>query len=248
MLGFDKPKVMQNIEIKTITTILTKKLSLIAQVQCSMSKIKMAATPAPSIVERMNQFSLRSTNSRVFPIFDGKKCIRLKKSTDNTTRSTYLLTKSTNVTEDFLPLKPFRCSRIILKNIWLDSVLVSPPKLSETDPETDLNCSRTCRAFSQFLITSPALAHSISAAGLTLKDQLISKDIFFHGFISSKLKLKLLRKGHKYVVFFLLGQAIGPLWNFCAPISIIVELQDWYLPVIPYPPKNYWQQFYNILQ
>ena len=208
----------------------------------------MAATPAPSIVERMNQFSLRSTNSRVFPIFDGKKCIRLKKSTDNTTRSTYLLTKSTNVTEDFLPLKPFRCSRIILKNIWLDSVLVSPPKLSETDPETDLNCSKTCRAFSQFLITSAALAHSISAAGLTLKDQLISKDIVFHGFISSKLKLKLLRKGHKYVVFFLLGQAIGPLWNFCAPISIIVELQDWYLPFIPYPPKNYWQQFYNILQ
>ena len=31
-----------------------------------------------------------------------------------------------------------------------------------------------------------------------------------------------------------LGQAIGPLWDFCAPISIIVGL----IPVIPYPPKN----------
>ena len=26
----------------------------------------------------------------------------------------------------------------------------------------------------------------------------------------------------------LLGQAIRPLWDFCAPISIIVELSDWY--------------------
>ena len=25
-----------------------------------------------------------------------------------------------------------------------------------------------------------------------------------------------------------LGQAIGPLWDFCAPISIVVELQEWY--------------------
>ena len=30
---------------------------------------------------------------------------------------------------------------------------------------------------------------------------------------------------------FTVGQAIGPLWDFCAPISIIVGL----IPVIPYP-------------
>ena len=35
---------------------------------------------------------------------------------------------------------------------------------------------------------------------------------------------------------FKLDQEIGPLWDFCAPISIIVGL----VPVIPYPQRNNW--------
>ena len=45
-----------------------------------------------------------------------------------------------------------------------------------------------------------------------------------------------------------IGQAIGPLRDFCAPISITYCRIVGLIPAIPYPPKNNWKQFYNILQ
>ena len=56
-LYFKQPKSVLKIKAKTkvkVKKIMAEKLPLIAQIQCSLSKIEMAATPAPSAVKTMN--------------------------------------------------------------------------------------------------------------------------------------------------------------------------------------------------